>query len=42
MTRLDGRILGNDAPGALTMRLREAYWRRHETDPEAVAVPYDD
>jgi branched-chain amino acid aminotransferase len=40
ITRLDGRILGNDAPGALTMRLREAYWLRHEEDPEAVAVPY--
>ncbi len=42
VTRLDGRILGNDAPGALTMRLREAYWKRHDTDPEAVPVPYDD
>jgi branched-chain amino acid aminotransferase len=41
VTRLDGRILGNDAPGALTMRLREAYWKRHDTDPEAVPVPYD-
>ena len=41
LTRLDGRILGNDAPGALTLRLREAYWARHDEDPEAVAVPYD-
>ena len=41
VTRLDGRILGNDAPGPLTMRLREAYWVLHESDPEAVAVPYD-
>jgi len=40
VTRLDGRILGNAAPGPLTMRLREAYWARHESDPEAVAVPY--
>ena len=41
LTRLDGRILGNDAPGALTLRLREAYWARHDEDSEAVAVPYD-
>ena len=41
LTRLDGRILGNDAPGPLTLRLREAYWARHESDPEAVGVPYD-
>ena len=41
VTRLDGRILGNDAPGPLTMRLREAYWVLHESDPEAVAVSYD-
>jgi len=41
VTRLDGRILGNDVPGPLTMRLREAYWALHESDPEAVAVPYE-
>jgi branched-chain amino acid aminotransferase len=41
VTRLDGRILGNDAPGALTTRLRAAYWARHDSDPEAVAIPYD-
>jgi branched-chain amino acid aminotransferase len=26
VTRLDGRILGNDRPGPLTRQLHEAYW----------------
>jgi branched-chain amino acid aminotransferase len=31
VTRLDGRILGNDRPGPISERLREAYWaKRHE------------
>jgi len=27
VTRLDGRILGNDRPGPLTRRLHDAYWQ---------------
>jgi len=27
VTRLDGRILGNDRPGPITARLHDAYWR---------------
>ena len=27
VTRLDGRILSNDRPGPVTIRLRDAYWR---------------
>ena len=40
ITRLDGRILGNDSPGPVTMRLSQAYWARHESDPEGAEVPY--
>ena len=29
-TRLDGRILGNDRPGAITTRLHELYWKLRE------------
>jgi branched-chain amino acid aminotransferase len=41
VTRLDHRILGNGAPGALTMRLREAYWAKHDAGWEATPVDYD-
>ena len=30
VSRVEGRILGNDRPGPLSMRLKEAYWKRHE------------
>ena len=30
VSRVGGRILGNDRPGPVSMRLKEAYWRRHE------------
>ena len=37
VTRFEGRILGNGAPGAVTMRLKETYWAWHnevsETEP---------
>jgi branched-chain amino acid aminotransferase len=30
VSRVGGRILGNDRPGPLSLRLRETYWRWHE------------
>jgi branched-chain amino acid aminotransferase len=30
VSRIGPRILGNDRPGPISRRLREAYWRRHE------------
>lgn len=41
VTRIDGRILGNDAPGAVTTRLREAYWTRHDDSRYSTPVAYD-
>ncbi|MCJ8144229.1 aminotransferase class IV [Ancylobacter sp. A5.8] len=41
VTRLDGRILGNDRPGALTQRLRETYWARRAAGWNAEPVNYD-
>ncbi|HTZ77312.1 MAG TPA: aminotransferase class IV [Stellaceae bacterium] len=41
VTRLDNRILGNGAPGAMTMRLREAYWTKHDAGWEATPVQYE-
>ena len=41
VTRLDNRILGNGAPGATTMRLRDAYWDKHDAGWEATPVQYE-
>ena len=30
VARVGGRILGNDRPGPISMKLRDEYWRRHE------------
>ncbi len=30
MTQVNGKTLGNGAPGILTTRLMEEYWRRRE------------
>ena len=30
VTQIDGKTLGNGAPGILTMRLNDEYWRRRE------------
>ena len=30
VTRISGRILSNDRPGALSLRLKQAYWAQHE------------
>jgi len=32
VTRVGGHILGNDRPGPVSVRLRDAYWRAHDDD----------
>ncbi len=41
VTRVDDRILGNDAPGAVTARLRDVYWAKHSDGWESTLVDYD-
>ena len=41
VTRLDGRILGNGAPGATTARIRDLYWTWHREEAETTPVAYD-
>ena len=38
--RVDDRILSNDAPGEMTMRLRDRYWRKHDEGWHATEVDY--
>lgn len=40
VTRVDDRIYGNDAPGAMTLRLRDTYWDRHDEDWNATPIQY--
>ncbi|MBL8675530.1 MAG: aminotransferase class IV [Rhodospirillales bacterium] len=40
VTRLDGRILGNGAPGALTSRIHDLYWAWHSDPGETTAIDY--
>jgi branched-chain amino acid aminotransferase len=40
VTRYEGRPVGDGRPGALTRRVEELYWRRHEDDAWCTAVPY--
>jgi branched-chain amino acid aminotransferase len=40
VTRLDNRILGNDRPGPISERLREAYWRKRREGWHAEPVDY--
>lgn len=42
VTQLDGRRVGNGRPGALTLRLREAYWDAHREGDWTLAVDYRD
>jgi branched-chain amino acid aminotransferase len=42
VTRYEGRPVGNGQPGALTRRIEELYWRRHEDDAWCTPVPYPD
>jgi len=41
VTRLDGRILSNDRPGPITMRLRDAYWQFRRDGWCAEKIDYD-
>jgi branched-chain amino acid aminotransferase len=40
VARLDGRILGNDGPGPIATRLREAYWAQRTGGWHATPVDY--
>ncbi len=40
VTRIDGRALGDGAPGALTTRLTELYWERHEDGRYVTRIDY--
>jgi branched-chain amino acid aminotransferase len=40
IVRLDERYLGNGAPGATTMRLRELYWAWHHDPAQCTPVEY--
>ena len=39
-SRIDGRILGNDRPGPISMQLKEAYWHRHAEGRDATPIYY--
>lgn len=41
VTRVDGRIFSNDAPGPMTNRIRDVYWQRHGEDWNATEIDYD-
>ena len=41
VTKVDGRTLGDGAPGPVTSRLREAYWELHRDPRYATPVHYD-
>jgi branched-chain amino acid aminotransferase len=40
VTRLDGRILGNDRPGQITSRLHDAYWSKRAEGWHADPIDY--
>jgi len=42
VTRLNGRILGNDRPGMLTSRLHDAYWNMRAKGWQADTIDYGD
>lgn len=39
-SRVDGRIMGNDRPGPISLKLKEEYWRRHGEGWDTTAVAY--
>ena len=41
VSRLDGRIYGNDRPGPISMRLRQRYWEKHDQGWHATPIQYD-
>lgn len=40
VSRIDGRILGNDRPGPVSLRLKDLYWRKHDQGWHATPVDY--
>ena len=40
VTRVDGRILGNDAPGKITKDIIAAYWKWHERSDLSLPINY--
>ncbi|MEC9432950.1 MAG: aminotransferase class IV [Pseudomonadota bacterium] len=42
VSRLDGRVYGNDRPGPISARLREIYWAKHAEGWGATPVRYAD
>jgi branched-chain amino acid aminotransferase len=42
VTVIDGKPVADGAPGPLTLRLRDAYWRRHEDPRFTTPVRYDE
>jgi branched-chain amino acid aminotransferase len=41
VSRIDGRILSNDRPGPISVRLRERYWQKHEEGWHATPIDYN-
>lgn len=41
VSRVDGRIYGNDRPGSISARLKERYWQRHDEGWHATPVDYE-
>ncbi|MEC9345652.1 MAG: aminotransferase class IV [Pseudomonadota bacterium] len=41
VSRIDGRIKGNDRPGPVSLRLKQAYWDRHARGWHMTPVRYD-
>jgi branched-chain amino acid aminotransferase len=41
VSRVDGRIFGNDRPGPISSRLRERYWAKHDQGWHATPIAYD-
>ena len=39
-SRIDGRIKGNDRPGPVSMRLKEAYWQHHKAGWHMTPIAY--
>ncbi len=42
VSRVDNRILGNDRPGPLSIRLRDLYWAKHDEGWHATPIDYRD
>ena len=40
VTRINDRVLGNDAPGPMTQKLTDLYWSKHEAGWHATPVDY--